>query len=176
MLSDNKTFLTKIVDVIKIFIMQEYIRKKILVEKVYQSAYNTQPKRARPPSPPRQPSPPRRAPSPPRQRQPSPPRRAPSPPRQRQPSPRRRSPSPRRVEILCIDETIENEIENLIRELDSSTHNTSENEFKKLITRYKRLSLKIHGDKTIGKPYQGRCIELFKLLGDTKDKAINRRE
>jgi hypothetical protein len=35
-----------------------------------------------------------------------------------------------------------------------------------LIKQIKKLSLKIHFDKAVGKPYQKRCEELFKILSN----------
>ena len=67
-------------------------------------------------------------------------------------------------ETVCIDDEMEKTIENIIEKL--SNPKTTKDEEEILIKQIKKLSVKIHPDKTGDKPYQKRCEELFKILSN----------
>jgi len=58
-------------------------------------------------------------------------------------------------------------VRDLIQSLDKE--NLTEDEKKVLRRKLKILSAKIHPDRTGSQPYNQRCVDLFKILGDYRD-------
>jgi hypothetical protein len=67
-------------------------------------------------------------------------------------------------DVPCIDNETEKFIESITNQLNNPY--ISNEEEQALIKAIKKLTIKIHPDKTIGKPYQKRCEELFKILSN----------